>query len=589
MQRLLQVPPQTGAGGGLMRILLLVHAFNSLSQRLYVELTRDGHELSVELDIHDRVTGEAVDLFTPDVILAPFLKRAIPSSVWRRCLCLIVHPGPPGDRGPSALDWAILRGVDTWGVTVLQAVAAWDAGPVWASTSFPMRAARKSSLYHHEVSEHTVGAVREALARIAAGVGPQSDAAGRAGYGWQPPMRPAQRAIDWNCDETRTVLRKIHSADGFPGVEDVLFDRRFRLFDAHPETHLAGQPGTLIARGHEAVCRATRDGAVWIGQLRPVEELQRSFKRPAVLALGILADALPHFDEDPTDASAGTGSGEIRYEERDAIGYLHFDFYNGALSTAQCQRLRAAYAQACRRPTRVVVLMGGADFWCNGMHLHCIEAADSPADASWTNINLIDDLAHDILTTETHLTIAALHGNAAAGGVFLALAADRVLARSGIVLNPHYRNMGNLYGSEYWTYLLPGRVGAERAQLVMGRRLPLGAPEARALGLIDDHAGPDIAAFHALIEAEALSLAAHFTQNLAQKLARRARDERARPLADYRDRELARMRMNFYGFDPSYHIARHRFVYRTPHAWTPLHLAAHRRLAGAAKREPERA
>ena len=47
--------------------------------------------------------------------------------------------------------------------------------------------------------------------------------------------------------------------------------------------------------------------------------------------------------------------------------------------------------------------------------------------------------------------------------------------------------------------------------------------------------------------------------------------------------------MNFYGFDPSYHIARHRFVHRTPHAWTPLHLAGHRRLVDAADREPERA
>jgi putative two-component system hydrogenase maturation factor HypX/HoxX len=43
------------------------------------------------------------------------------------------------------------------------------------------------------------------------------------------------------------------------------------------------------------------------------------------------------------------------------------------------------------------------------------------------------------------------------------------------------------------------------------------------------------------------------------------------------------MRMNFYGFDPSYHIARHRFVHRTPHAWTPLHLARHRR-AGVSTR-----
>jgi putative two-component system protein, hydrogenase maturation factor HypX/HoxX len=571
-----------------MRILLLVHAFNSLSQRLYVELARDGHELSVELDIHDRVTCEAVDLFRPDVILAPFLKRAIPSSIWQRCLSFIVHPGPPGDRGPSALDWAILRGVDTWGVTVLQAVAEWDAGPVWASTPFPMRAARKSSLYHHEVSEGAVSAVRAALARVAVGLGPLSEAVGRPEHGWQPPLRQAQRAIDWSRDDTATVLRKIHSADGFPGIEDFLFNRRFRLFDAHPEPHLAGRPGTVIARRHDTICRATRDGAVWIGQLQPVDGSQRSFKRPAVLALGALADDLPHNEGDSIDASGFARDGEIRYEECGAVGYLHFDFYNGALSTAQSERLRAAYAHAQSRPTRVIVLMGGSDFWCNGMHLHCIEASDSPADASWANINLIDDLARDILTTDTHLTVAALQGNAAAGGVFLALAADRVVARSGIVLNPHYRNMGNLYGSEYWTYLLPRRVGADKAQAIMARRLPLCAPEAQGFGLIDDHAGPDTAAFQALVEAQAAGLATNdrFAQILAEKRARRERDEQVRPLADYRSCELARMRMNFYGFDPSYHIARHRFVYRTPHAWTPLHLAGHRRAGVPVRREP---
>ncbi len=136
-----------------MRILLLVHAFNSLSQRLYVELTQDGHELSVELDIHERVTSEAIQLWRPDLVLAPFLKRAIPRSIWERHLCLIVHPGPPGDRGPSALDWAILRGARRWGVTVLQAQAELDAGPVWGSATFAMRSARKSSLYRNEVSE----------------------------------------------------------------------------------------------------------------------------------------------------------------------------------------------------------------------------------------------------------------------------------------------------------------------------------------------------------------------------------------------------------------------------------------------------
>ena len=131
------------------------------------------------------------------------------------------------------------------------------------------------------------------------------------------------------------------------------------------------------------------------------------------------------------------------------------------------------------------MLAGGREFWSNGMHLGVIEAAASPADESWANINAIDDIARAVLLTTDKFVIAALEGNAGAGGVFLALAADQVLMREGIVLNPHYKNMGNLYGSEYWTYVLPRRVGADRIEAVMGSRLPMGAAAARRLGLAD--------------------------------------------------------------------------------------------------------
>jgi hypothetical protein len=115
----------SGAG---MRILILCHAFNSLSQRLYSELAARGHALSVEFDIADSVAEEAVALFRPELIVAPYLRRAIPASIWRQqhC-CLIVHPGIVGDRGPSALDWAIQDGEREWGVTVLQATGELDA------------------------------------------------------------------------------------------------------------------------------------------------------------------------------------------------------------------------------------------------------------------------------------------------------------------------------------------------------------------------------------------------------------------------------------------------------------------------------
>ena len=46
-----------------MRILFLTRSFNSLAQRLYLDLTAMGHEVSVELDIADSVAEEAVALF----------------------------------------------------------------------------------------------------------------------------------------------------------------------------------------------------------------------------------------------------------------------------------------------------------------------------------------------------------------------------------------------------------------------------------------------------------------------------------------------------------------------------------------------
>ena len=127
-----------------MRILLLTHTFNGLTQRLYVELTEARHELLVEFDINDQVTREAVALFMPHLILAPYLRRLIPDDIWRRQVCLVVHPGIVGDRGPSALDRAILRNEAQWGVTVLQTEAELDAGPVWAAVNFPMRPASKA-------------------------------------------------------------------------------------------------------------------------------------------------------------------------------------------------------------------------------------------------------------------------------------------------------------------------------------------------------------------------------------------------------------------------------------------------------------
>ena len=575
-----------------MRILFLTHAFNSLTQRLYVELTALGHEVSIEFDIDDRVTAEALALWRPELVVAPFLKRRIPESIWRAQRCIVIHPGIEGDRGPSALDRAIADGETEWGVTALEANAEMDAGDVWASVGFAMRDAAKGSLYRNEVTEAAVTAIGLVLERLAQpGFRPRPLDPLRPGVRGRlrPPMRQPDRAIDWSRDGTAAVLRKIRAADGFPGVHDAIHGLPVALFDAHPEDalrrrHASAAPGTVLATRDGAVCRATVDGAVWITHLRRIDGQEPSFKLPAVTVLGERLAGVPEAPLAPDAVVDGATWRPIRYEEQGAVGYVHFPFYNGAMGTRHCEQLRAAVARAKARPTRVIVLLGGPDFWSNGIHLNLIEAAAQPADESWRNIEAMNDLVREILLTERQMTVAALQGNAGAGGVFLALAADRVYARDGVILNPHYKAMGNLYGSEYWTYLLPRRVGPARAQAITGNRLPLGAGEAARVGLVDGHFGATPAAFRAEIARRAAVWAAApgLAAELAAKRARRAADEAQAPLAGYRAAEMERMRLNFYGFDASYHVARHHFVHKLPRSRTPLHLARHRRSAGGA-------
>ena len=268
---------------------------------------------------------------------------------------------------------------------------------------------------------------------------------------------------------------------------------------------------------------------------------------------------------------------QISYRQSGAVGYLEFAFPGGAMSTGQCRRLLAAYRHAQARPVKVIVLGGPRDFFANGIHLNVIQAAGDPVAESWRNINAIDDLVHAILTNPGQLTVAALAGNAAAGGVMLAAAADRVWCRAGAVLNPHYRLMG-LHGSEYWTYTLPRRVGASEAARLTRDCLPVTAVSAQRSGLVDHVIAEDAAGFgpQVVALAEQLARSPEYPALLTAKTRQLAAAEKQRPLAAYRAAELAVMSRNFSDPREPYARLRRAFVYKEKPTHTPPHLARHR-------------
>ncbi|MFZ3492790.1 hydrogenase maturation protein [Streptomyces sp. 5.8] len=563
-----------------MHVLLVASAFTSLTQRVHAELRDRGHSVAVELALPTADLAASVRRHRPELIVAPMLTSAVPEEVWSAHTCLIVHPGPVGDRGPSSLDRAVLDGVPRWGVTVLQANAEMDAGDVWASVECPGPdpGGSKSLWYRGEVADAALEAVLLAVDRYAGGTYvPEPQTGGLA----RPLLRQEHRRIDWLRDGTERVLRTLRAADSRPGVRDELLGGVWYLHGGHPEDRLRGRPGELLATRAGAICRATADGSVWIPELRAHRSPGQPAapKLPATLALGDLLPELPELPELPAPAEAGRGPrpltwSDIGYHEEGGAGFLSFAFPGGAMSTAHCRRLLDAYRAARARPTSVLVLGGGRDFFSNGIHLGVIEAAADPAEESWANINAMDDLVEAVLTTTDRLVISALGGNAAAGGAMLALAADEVWCRSGVVLNPHYRLMG-LYGSEFWTYTLPRRIGSAGAEHLTGQALPLSTAAARRLGLVDRTIACPPAEFADRAAALAARLAGHPAtgSRIAVKKARRELDEERRPLASYRAAELERMRQTFFDPQAPYHALRRAFVGKVRPDATPPHLA----------------
>lgn len=75
------------------------------------------------------------------------------------------------------------------------------------------------------------------------------------------------------------------------------------------------------------------------------------------------------------------------------------------MSTASSQQLLKALHYAVEpssapsgHPLRALVMMGGEQFFSNGIHLSVIEGSQDPATESWEQINAIDDVCEFLLS-----------------------------------------------------------------------------------------------------------------------------------------------------------------------------------------------
>jgi enoyl-CoA hydratase/carnithine racemase/methionyl-tRNA formyltransferase len=639
-----------------MKILFLCTAHNSLSQRLYLALSTS-HRVTIEYALSDELMISAAELAQPDLIICPFLTARVPKEIYNEYMTLIIHPGPPGDAGPSALDWVLMgddgfiedpkkllndldRGVcmpgrTHWGITVLQAIEEFDAGPVWAFEQFSIDIDQpgltKSELYRGPVSRAAISAALAAVDRLLKAtsssngttkipphviahpnykllsVSRQLPFQGGKTYD-RPLLKAAQREFDVTRHTAQQISRRIRCGDSQPGSLSKVFGVNLYLYGGiveeceggpNPGAFPGAAPGTIVATRNEAVCITTCDGrGIWITHVRRLKRAKLDAalwpKVPAVsglMELGIIdANQVRNLRWDLPNGWAKSPHQTFQeiwidfetYGDYKQAAYLYFDFYNGAMATNQCSQLVEAmdYILACStttHPIQAVVLMGGS-YFSNGIALNVIEAASSPSTESWLNINRIDDVVHYLLhefPSRDILTIAGVRGNAAAGGCALATACDLVIAGSEVVLNPAYRAVG-LHGSEYHSLSYSGRCGIEKATDILRSMTPMSPFEARAIGLFD-HVFPGTGN---ILEKRIRNHVAVVLKSgkPGRTIWRSKLDTSPASLALARATELNEMSKDFYSARSArYHSRRFNFVRKVKATQTPLRFATHRR------------
>ena len=544
-----------------MKILLIISSFNSLSQSVYCKLQELEHTVYIKFAISKELMIQTVEDIKPDIVFCPFLKQFIPSEIFENYPTFVLHPGIIGDRGHNSLDNAINDELKEWGVVILKANELLDGGDIYSQVTFPLRNSPKASLYRNEVTQATLKAMEEFLKNYQdKNFIPKKQILNPI----HKNLSQEDRKIDWLKDSTKEILKKINMSDSAPGVLDELFGVKCYLFSAYEEDTLRGEPKELIAKRDGAICIGTIDGSIWISQ---IQELG-SFKLPATYVLkekikGIEEKRIPLVIEDDRKSFY-----ELRVNRQDEIAYLYFNFHNGAMTSAQCIKLKYA-VEYLKEECKVLVLMGGDDFFSNGIHLNILEDSKKQGEDGWSNINAMNEAVKAVLECDEIITVASFAKNSGAGGVFLGLACDFTISKEGVIFNPHYKTMG-LSGSEYHTYSLPKRVGVQKAEELLKNCLPINSNYAKKINMIDEVFSCD----------EYESKLEEFCQNLLnddfyEDFIDKKRDdleEKFSYMQECKEKELQIMYDEFWDESSSFHSLRYDFVHKIKPLNTPKRL-----------------
>ena len=175
----------------------------------------------------------------------------------------------PELRGAAPVNWAIIRGLEHSGITIMRMVRELDAGPVMYRVAVELAPDLTAGELYEMLSEIGATALVEALAQLEAGtLREEPQVHEHATYA--PKMSRDGARLDWRLPAAE-LDRRIRGCDPWPGAWTTLANRPLQVFGPEPDsTETAGAPGTvLVADAKQGLIVATGSGAIRVRQVKP--------------------------------------------------------------------------------------------------------------------------------------------------------------------------------------------------------------------------------------------------------------------------------------------------------------------------------
>ena len=217
-------------------------------------------------------TDEALELmrsFEPDLCVMAYVTLFVPQPALDapKLGTIQYHPSLlPRHRGPSSINWPIIQGERTTGLTIFWPDEGLDEGPILLQKEVEIGPDDTlGSLYFNHLFPMGVDAMVEAIDLVRDGKAPRIEQDSQATYeSW---CRKADARIDWGRPAAE-VHNLIRGTDPQPGAWTVIGGNEVQVYDSAVGRQ-SGQPGSVLSVEDDGVEVATSDGSIVVKRLRP--------------------------------------------------------------------------------------------------------------------------------------------------------------------------------------------------------------------------------------------------------------------------------------------------------------------------------